>query len=90
MTRIERALTRRPIRQATAGADRDAIVRYLDRTGGWVPIAQLAQWMATELGSTTARGDSDLRTLRLTGRIERRATGEPGGWLRSYEYRVSR
>jgi hypothetical protein len=71
--------------RVTSQECRDRVVRHL--TGrGWVPIAELAAWMAEALGLTRTQGDADLRTLVLTGRLDRRATGP--GWVRAYEYRA--
>ncbi len=72
--------------RGTVEETRDDIVRWVHTRGGWVAAADLAGWMG-EHGLTRNQGAHYLKTLVLTGRLERRATAE-GQWLRSYEYRV--
>lgn len=71
----------------TAAEDRDRIVEYLRRRGGWVPIGSLAAIQAAELELSTQQGQLDLRVLAREGRIERRATQD--GPRPAYEYRVA-
>jgi hypothetical protein len=72
----------------TAAECRDRIVRHVAAVGGWVPIAELAEWMRTELKLTRTQGSLDLRDLVLTGRLERSADSPPTSWIRNYRYRV--
>ncbi len=71
------------------GVRLERIQRHL-RGRGWVPIAELAAWMARELGSQPGHGSNDLAHLCLLGTLERRPTkGQPGDIFRAYEYRLN-
>lgn len=72
---------------STAAEDREAVVDYLRRRGGWTPIRILAAWMAAEVGLSPIQGQADLRILIREGRIERRATW-PCAPRPAYEYRA--
>jgi len=72
----------------TATQTRDAIVEHLIGDG-WVPIAELAEWMRYELNLSRGQGAGDLRALVRDGRLERRRDPTKArGFYRAYEYRV--
>lgn len=72
----------------TAPECREYIVRHLTERGGWVPIAELAEWMVERFGLSRGQGASDLHTLVREGRIERRATAPEGSRFKANEYRA--
>lgn len=56
--------------------------------GRWVPIAELAKWLASELRYSPRSGSVALLNLVREGRLERRRTGPEDGWP-AYEYRAT-